>query len=250
MECLEDRIVSVVAGGASGIGEAVVRKLVDRGDKVIIIDKDRRNGERVSQATGAEYHFADITDPASIRLVAERIASISPHYINHLAVTAGGVYQKHEGSVFEEVPDEEFKASVELNLFGPFYLIKNFLPSMKAAPEGQHKSITLPGSSNMEGGYGLVPYSSAKAGLVGLARSSVDELGRHGITINVVEIGGTKTPALPERLYPSIEQRSPLKRMNTPDDVAGVYRFLASPEARNITGAVIPVNFGQTIARR
>ena len=246
---LEHRIISAVAGGAGGIGQAIVRKLVERGDYVIVVDKQKDSG-LFNNYPNVTYFQADCTNEIEMRLLSELIRANFP-YVNHLAITAGGVYEKGEGNRFEKIPVEDFIGSVTTNLAGPFSAIQCFLPLMKRkAIRDHHKSIVLPGSSNMEGGFGLVPYSSAKAGLVGLAKSAAEELGYYGITINVVEIGGTRTPALPEKLYESIERRSILKRMNAPEDVAGCYLFYTDPASRNVTADVIKANFGQTTARR
>lgn len=241
------RLNSAVVGGAGGIGSTLAGKLAERGDKVIIIDKNEEGGRRVADGNNAAFYHGDFRAAADLERIARQIGQEYGH-ITNLAVVAGGVYEESEARPIQQVSYSDFLNSVRTNLVGPFLAIKYMLPLMIQRPHGQHGSIALAGSSNAEGGFGLYPYSAAKAGLVGLARSLVDELGEYGITINVVEIGGTKTSAFPEKLYPGVEARSPLKRMNDPEDVADAFVYLTT--AKTVTGAVLQVNFGQTIARR
>jgi 3-oxoacyl-[acyl-carrier protein] reductase len=141
--------------------------------------------------------------------------------------------------------DEDFESVVETNLMGAFRVARACTRGMLKQKSGR---IIFVGSVvGMLGSAGQVNYAATKSGLIGMARSFARELGSRGITANVVAPGFVETDmtqVLDEKRKAEIIGAVPLARFATPNEVAGVVAFLASPEAAYITGAVIPIDGG------
>lgn len=141
--------------------------------------------------------------------------------------------------------DEDFEAVIDINLVGVFRCVRRAAQTMIRQKSGR---IVLIGSVvGLMGNSGQVNYSSAKAALVGMARSITKEIGSRGITANVIAPGfidTAMTQALPEDVQKAYRDSIPAKRFGQADEVAGAAFFLASDDAKYISGAIIPVDGG------
>ncbi|MCL4147457.1 UNVERIFIED_CONTAM: hypothetical protein GTU68_046035 [Idotea baltica] len=146
----------------------------------------------------------------------------------------------------EDVAPEEIQAVLDVDLVAALRLTQFVLPGMKA--NGWGRVIHIGSVAGRLGAVGQVAYSTAKAGLEGLTRSVAAEVGRHGVTCNLVEPGLVETARTLEEIDPqtraNLTAATPLGRPGTPEEIAATVVFLASPGAAAITGAVIPVDGG------
>jgi 3-oxoacyl-[acyl-carrier protein] reductase len=230
----QDTKVALITGGNRGIGLAIAEKFKQDGYQVVVT---HRSG---SAPQGLEGVIMDVTDSDSVN---NAVKTIEEKYgrIDVLVANAGIT---KDGLVMR-MSDEDFESVVETNLMGAFRVARACTRGMLKQKSGR---IIFVGSVvGMLGSAGQVNYAATKSGLIGMARSFARELGSRGITANVVAPGFVETDmtqVLDEKRKAEIIGAVPLARFATPNEVAGVVAFLASPEAAYITGAVIPIDGG------
>ncbi len=231
---LEPRAV-LVTGGNRGIGLAIARAFRDAGDDVVIT---HRSGEPPEGLTGVR---ADVTDAESVDAAFTRAEELLGRPVEVLVANAGIT----RDTLLMRMSDEDFDAVLDTNLTGAFRCARRAVKGMIRARRG--RIILISSVVGLFGSPGQANYAASKAGLVGLARSITRELGSRNITANVVAPGYIETEmtqALPEDRKKAYLASIPAGRFASPEEVAGVVRFLASPEAGYISGAVIPVDGG------
>ena len=233
LQSLHGRTV-IVTGGSRGIGLAVARAFAAQGDRVAVT---YRSGEPPDGIVGVH---CDVTDSASVDAAFEAVErELGP--VEVLVANAGIT----RDSLLLRMTDEDIDAVLQTNLVGAIRVARRAARGMLRMRRGR---IVLVSSVVWAlGSAGQVNYAASKAGLVGVARSLARELGSRGITVNVVAPGFVDTDmtaALGEDRRAEIVAAVPLGRYATVDEVAGVVRFLAGPEAGYVTGAVVPVDGG------
>lgn len=224
----------LVTGGNRGIGRAIAEEFVALGYRVAVTV---RSGEGPAGTLSVK---ADVTDSASLDVaIAEVEEKLGP--IEILVANAGIT----RDTLLMRMSDEEFEDVINTNLTGVFRVLKRATKGMIKARFGR---VILIGSVvGLLGSAGQVNYSSAKAALVGMARSITRELGARGITANVVAPGfidTDMTAELPEEQQAEYKRRIPAGRFASPAEVAKAVAWLASDDAAYISGAVIPVDGG------
>lgn len=232
---LEGR-VAIVAGGAGGIGSAVVRALLACGARVGIVDLAGCEGVR-----GAELFECDLAEPAAIAGLfgeIERRLGRLDVLVHAAGITRDGVLWK--------MTAEDWSSVMRVNLDSAFHLLHGAVPLLRRAGGG---AVVLVSSINGERGkFGQANYAASKAGLIGLARTAARELGRFGIRVNVVAPGLVDTPmttGLPADVRSQAIAETVLGRAGTPGDVAGAVLFLVSALSAHVTGQVLRVDGGQ-----
>ena len=228
--------VAVVTGGSGAIGGAIASALRESGATVVSLD--------VTPPSEAEWIACDVRDDAS---VARAVASVvSTHGRIDIAVHAAGIAR--DAVVWKLAPDD-WDLIHEVNLRGAFFLLRHVIPVMRGGGSGR---VILIGSINgSRGKFGSSAYSASKAGLIGLAKSVSRETGRFGIRVNVVEPGWVRTPmtdALPDALRQRALDETLLGELAEPNDIAAAVAYLAGPGGRRITGQVLRVDAGQSVA--
>lgn len=246
--------VAIVSGGSSGIGRAVALELARCGTHVAFCyldvgDESRREAEEVaSELRQMEvrvfFRSCDVRESSEVgSFVAETDEELGG--IDVLVNNAG----IGRDSPMWRMADHDWEAVIRTNLDGAFYFTRAVAPFMRAQEYGKIVNITSVYGIRTE--FGISNYSSSKAGLIGLTRSSAVELGPKNINVNAVAPGYVRTTRLTEGVSPEIldraRERSALGRLGDPRDVAGVVLFLCSEAARHITGAVITVDGGYVL---
>lgn len=229
---------AVVTGGASGIGRAVAERLRCDGFRVAVLD--------LSSTDDGYGYVADVTDrghvDTAISAIRDAFGPIS------VLVNAAGV----EGfNNFLSMSFEEWSRVIDVNLNGVFHTIQAVLPDMVEA--GWGRIINISSSSTHSGQPFMAHYVAAKSAVNGLTKSLALEYGPSGITVNAVPPGFVDTPMLrsAERrhlLGGTVEDhinRTPVRRVGRPEDIAAACAFFASEEAGYITGQILGVNGGR-----
>lgn len=224
---------AVVTGGNGSIGRAVVERFLERGSPVVSADLQVVDHADVVADVQVRYD-------ASSRQSAREVVTAVPegHDIAHL-VLAAGIYPERD---FREMTDDEWQPCLDVNLTGAYRLIQEALPRLST-----DASIVLVSSiAGLRGSKGHSHYATSKAGLLGLMRSLMWELGgqRRINTVSPGIIDNPMTKSLRASAGPDILRGTPLGRYGQPGEVAAVVNFLCSPAASFVQGENISVNGG------
>jgi 3-oxoacyl-[acyl-carrier protein] reductase len=249
--------VVIVTGGANGIGRATVKHFYEQGARVAIWDLDDEAGRalesEIQAGNGqARYQKVNVTDPESVesgvREVVDRWGRIDV-LINNAGILRDSQLVKYkEGQLKSRMSVEDFDAVITVNLRGVFLCTRAVSPFM--IEQGAGRIINVSSVVGIYGNFGQTNYVAAKAGVIGMTRVWSRELGRYGITVNVIAPGFIETDMtrqMPEKILNMMVARTPLGRMGKPEDIAHAFAFLASDEAAFISGAVLPVDGGMVI---
>ncbi len=243
--------VAVVTGGASGIGAATVEALAARGAHVAVADLRVDAAEAVAaldrDAGSAFAVEIDVRDERSVEAAVGTVVSELGRVdvlVNSAALT-DPAHQARDGGVATAELDV-WEQTFAVDLHGLMLVCKHALPSMIAS--GRGAIVNISSNSSLAGDMGLAAYASAKAGVNSLTRSIATSYGKQGIRCNAVSPGGIKGPSfrtiIPQDVQDVMERNCLLPTLGEPEDVAAVIAFLASDEARFITGQVLRVDGG------
>lgn len=243
---MSDNTIALVTGAGSGIGRAITLALAARGDKVVAADLDLDAAKRTADEQ-ADRIFAmkvDIADPEQVAALRDQV---------HAEVGAPTVLVNAAGwdrtDKFLNATPEFAQKVVAINYLGPVHMCSTFLPGMVEAGGG--RVVNLASDAGRVGSSGETIYAGAKGGVIALTKSLAREMARHSITVNCVCPGPTDTPlfqAQEERLKEALIKAIPFRRLARPEEVAAPALFFASPDASFITGQVISVSGGLTMA--
>ena len=250
---LKDK-VTLITGGAAGIGKATTERFLEEGAKVAICDLNQEAGEAAVQELGSEVTFrqVDVTDREQVRDWINHVLRLHPRIdvlINNAGIIRDGLLVKiKEGELTKEMPEDDFDLVLAVNLKGVFNCTQAVAPQMIR----QNGGVILNATSvvGIDGNLGQTNYVASKAGLVGMTKVWARELGRYNIRVNAVAPGFTATEIIrtvPDKVIEGMVARTPLGRLGEPRDIANAYLFLASEEAAFISGEVLRVDGGIVI---
>ncbi|NVD36319.1 SDR family NAD(P)-dependent oxidoreductase [Marinobacter lutaoensis] len=254
MRGLEGKTV-IVTGGGGGIGRAVCQRFAEEGCQVAVLDRDvqaaRATAEGIQARGGrARAYGADITDYAAIT---DTVAAIESDLgtpgvlVNNAGFDRFAPFLKTDPGLWDQL--------IAVNLTGALNMHHVVLPRMVAAGGG--KVVNVASDAARVGSSGEAVYAACKAGLVGFSKTVARELASKNVCLNVVCPGPTDTALLqgvaasapnPEKLLEAFRNAVPMKRLAQPEDYPGIIALLASDDANFITGQVISVSGGLTMA--
>jgi 3-oxoacyl-[acyl-carrier protein] reductase len=237
--------VAIITGAGSGIGRETALLFAKERAKVVVADISEKGGmetvEEIKRA-GGEGVFIKL-DVSSIEQAKQMVKETHERYgrIDILIINAGIV----QDALIIKMTEEQWDRVINVNLKGAFNCIKAVVDVMI----NQGSGVILNASSivGVYGNIGQANYASAKAGLIGMTKTLAKELGRKGVRVNAVAPGFIRTPmvgGVPEKVLEMVKEKTPLRRLGEPRDIAYAYLYLASDEAGFVNGAVIPVDGG------
>jgi 2-hydroxycyclohexanecarboxyl-CoA dehydrogenase len=235
----------LVTGGGGAIGAAICRRFAEEGATLLVSDKNWESAERIARETQGEALVFDIADYQAAK------AAIDETQVDVLVNNAG--WDRFQN--FVDTKPEDWEALIDINLRGPLNMHHLVLPQMLA--RGRGRIVNISSDAARVGSSGESVYAACKGGIISFSKTLAREVARKGITVNVVCPGPTDTPILRgflgegeagQKVYDALVRAIPMKRVGQPEDVPGIVTFLASDEAGFITGQVISVSGGLTMA--
>lgn len=241
--------IALVTGASRGIGSEIAKKLAAKGASVILnYNGSREKAEEVKreiEASGgaASLHQWDVSDYAACETA---VKSIIDEYgsldilVNNAGITKDGLLMK--------MSEEDFDQVIRVNLKGAFHMIRFASRQMLRQKSG--RIINISSVVGVAGNPGQANYAAAKAGILGLTKTAAKELGSRGITVNAIAPGfihTDMTAGLPDKVKEAAVAQIPLGSFGRPEDVAAAAVFLASEDARYITGQVLHVDGGMAM---
>lgn len=232
--------VAVVTGASRGIGAAIAAALAEDGHLVACVATGQAGAEQAAAAVGGKGFACDVSDPGQVKECHAQIVE---------ALGAPAVLVNNAGvtrdALLVRTSDEDWDRVLDVNLKGSFLWARACAPGMMKARWG--RIVNVGSVVGLVGAAGQANYAASKAGLFGLTKALAKELGSRGITCNLVAPGFIETDmtqSLPEEVRAKALASTPLGRLGTAGDVAGLVRFLASDQASFITGQAVAVDGG------
>jgi 2-hydroxycyclohexanecarboxyl-CoA dehydrogenase len=249
----------IVSGGASNIGRALVRGFVEEGARVCIADIDTEQAEKVAADIAGdlvEVRHTDVTDPDSVQATVEHVLA-GRGAVDVLVNCAGWTVDR----MFMDKPRSEWEREVNIDFWGFVNFTRAVLESMIERRAG--RIVSIGSDAGRIGEWREAVYSGAKAGVIASSKAIAKEVGKHGITLNVVCPGFT--PGQPdtsgaesiwrseqgaqfnEEILAKVAKSYPVRRLGTPEDVVAPVLMFASEQASYITGQTLSVSGGYTM---
>lgn len=241
-----DNKVAVVTGAASGIGRAIAVALAEAGATVAAVDRDEPGLARtVEDCANLTAYVVDLADPTAVSTLRDDVVAV--HGTPAVIVNAAG-FDRVEP--FMSNDDTLWQALVAVNFLGPVRLTHAFLETI-LAEGGMAKIVNIASDAGRVGSLGETVYAGTKGGLIAFTKSLAREMARHQINVNCVCPGPTDTPlfhSLPDKVREGLIRAIPFRRLAEPEEVAKAVLFFASDDASFITGQVLSVSGGLTMA--
>jgi NAD(P)-dependent dehydrogenase (short-subunit alcohol dehydrogenase family) len=242
--------VLFVTGGASGLGAATARRFAAEGAKVVVADiDDVAARELAASLPDALAVDVDTADPASVE---QAVATAVGHY-GRLDVVFNNAGIEGDQQPLHEMTIDNWRRVRAVDGDGVFHVLKYGIDAMLRTGGGV--VVNTSSTAGLIGQENISPYTFAKAGIVGLTRSAAIEYAARGVRVNAVAPTVVMTPLVrrfvetapdPAEMRERLESFNPMPGIPAPEDVAGVVAFLASDDARWITGVTIPIDGGYT----
>ena len=240
--------IAVVTGAGRGIGRAIALKFAGAGADIVCLSRTQENSEKVANEVRAlgrkAWAFAvDVSDSTAVATAAEKILADCGKIdilVNNAGVTRDGLLMR--------MSDEDWDAVLDTNLKGAFLLTKAFFRIFAKQRAG--RIINISSVIGLIGNPGQANYAASKAGLIGFTQSVARELASRGVTVNAIAPGFIETDMTAElsaELKANILKQIPMGRFGVSEDIADAALFLASPQARYVTGQVLTVDGGMVM---
>jgi 2-dehydro-3-deoxy-L-rhamnonate dehydrogenase (NAD+) len=236
------RQVSVITGGAQGIGLAVARRLAGQGARVVLWDMDGALAEASAAALGGEAMALDVTDPAAVAAAADALAA--RHGRIDILVNSAGIAGPNAPVV--DYPVEAFRQIVAVNLHGTFHTCRAVLRHMAA--RGYGRVVNIASVAGKEGNPNAAAYSASKAAVIALTKSLGKEHAGADIAVNCVTPAAARTRIFDQMSEAHIAfmlSKIPRGRFLKVDEAAAMIAWMCSPENSFTTGAVFDLSGGR-----
>lgn len=238
--------VVVITGAGSGIGEFTAKRFAAEGASVVLVGRTEEKLQKTLGALEGGDHLVRPTDMSKAEEVEQLAADVLAKYgrvdvvVNDAGVAAQG--KVHEGTY------EDWEKAIKIDLYGVFHSCRYFMPALI---KSQGNIVNVSSVSGIGGDWGMSFYNAAKGGVTNFTRSLAMDHGADNVRVNAVCPGLIITPMAEdikenEPLLEEFRKRTPLGRPGEPEEVAAVIAFLASDDARYITGVNLPVDGGIT----
>jgi len=247
---LKDK-VTLITGGAAGIGKATAELFAKEGAKVVICDVDAERGQAIVDELGGACSFykVNVANRQEVQVwiddVVERYSRIDVLINNAGVLRDSRLVKVKDGQLVGSMSEEDFDLVIAVNLKGVFNCTQAVAPLMINQQSGS--IINATSIVGLDGNFGQTNYVATKAGVVGMTKVWARELGRYNIRVNAIAPGFILTEMvqqMPERILEGMVQHTPLRRMGQPIDIANGYLYLASDEASYVSGAVLRIDGG------
>lgn len=229
-----------ITGAASGIGRATAERFYADGAELVLIDIPTVEATELKALfpNRMTYVQGDITTPETLAAIQLEVTKGIDVIVNNAGITRDATLLK--------MTDEQWDAVIAVNLTSIFKLTRMVAAQMKLAGKG---GVILNAASVVAhyGNFGQVNYSATKAGVIAMTKTLAKELGKDQIRVNAVAPGFIATPMvkkMPEKVLAMMEEKSPLRRLGQPEEIAAAFAFLASDDAKYITGTTLNVDGG------
>ncbi|HUF12185.1 MAG TPA: 3-oxoacyl-[acyl-carrier-protein] reductase [Longimicrobiales bacterium] len=238
--------VALVTGASRGIGAAIARGLAEGGARVAVVSRSQERSAAVAAALPGSGHAGlgcDVADSTAVNATVKEVEASMGSLdilVNNAGITRDNLLMR--------LKDEDWDEVLATNLKAAFLMIRSASRGMMKRREGRIVNITS--VVGLTGNKGQANYAASKAGLVGLTKSVAKELASRNILCNAIAPGFIETDMtaeLPEAARTELIAQIALGRLGSPEDIAGVVRFLAGPAAAYMTGQVLVVDGGMVI---
>ncbi len=239
--------VTVITGAGSGIGKETAFLFAKEGAKVVVADVNEKAGEETVAQINKNGEGFFVKLDVSNREQAKQMVKITLEKYGKIDVLINnaGIVQD---AFLSKMTEEQWDKVINVNLKGVFNCAQAVVEVMMN--QGNGVIINTSSIVGLNGNVGQVNYAATKAGLIGMTKTLAKELGRKGIRVNAVAPGFITTPMtsnVPEKILEMMKEKTPLRRLGEPKDVAYAYLYLASDEANFVNGAVLCVDGGLII---
>lgn len=241
--------VTIITGAGKGIGAATALKFAEEGAKIVAVDVNERDLEatcKTIQTVSGESPLQFITDVTDRNEVSTLFNEVIKHFGRvDVVVNNAGIVQDAQ---LLKMTEDQWDSVIDVNLKGVFNVGQAAAKHMKEQGSG----VILNASSvvGLYGNFGQTNYAAAKWGVIGMTKTWAKELGKYGIRVNAIAPGFIQTEmitSLPDKVKELMKSKSPLNAIGDPEDVANGYAFLASDEAKYITGTTLSIDGGLVI---
>ena len=243
-----DKKISIVTGGAGGIGKAIALNFAKEGSTVVIADSDQSKGQKVVSSILKKYSLPatfikmDIINSEEVDDMARQVFDYYKHI--DILVNCAGIY---EDKLMLEMSNEEWDRTLKVNLYGCFFCTRSVSTYMKMNRKGSIINIASIGGQKAPS-IGHSHYAASKAGMIGFTRAIAIELAEFGIRVNNICPGVTQDTPMGDKAIINVSKEKsyniPIDRYATPLDISYGAVYLASDESSYITGSTLSINGG------
>lgn len=235
---------AIVTGGATGIGEAISKRLAEAGATVAVADLNKDGAERTA-ATLPNNSFGvemDVSSSSSVNAAVEAVVKKTGRV--HILVNNAGIAGK--AAPVQDQTDEDFERVMQINVNGVFYCCRAVMPQMLQHKYG--RIVNIASIAGKEGNPNMIAYSGSKAAVIGMTKSLGKEVATQGICVNAVAPAVVRTKILEQLTEAQISymtEKIPMRRTGEPWEIAAVVHFLSSPDCSFVTAQCYDASGGR-----